>query len=192
MINLIKKNLYEIHSKYTETINLAAKNLENQEISNQIDKELKQMKEFKNKIDLIINDISIFQNNQQSPTILQNEFLNLSNELMKPDNEDYKDKIKNLDEEINNTKQRIETLSKENLNLKSIYHSLNEKSNIRRHTLMAQCPICKSNYRNAILITCGHAFCKSCLSKKEKKCPLCNIEFDDNQIKPFILNYRNK
>ncbi|KAK3302414.1 BRE1 E3 ubiquitin ligase-domain-containing protein [Chaetomium strumarium] len=44
------------------------------------------------------------------------------------------------------------------------------------------CSVCRSNFKNTILKSCGHVFCNSCvddrLANRMRKCPSCNKAFD--------------
>lgn len=53
----------------------------------------------------------------------------------------------------------------------------------------AICPICKSNQRNEILLSCGHPLCSDCIvkAKSDHLCPICKHEFHDEDVKPLKL-----
>lgn len=46
---------------------------------------------------------------------------------------------------------------------------------------MTKCSLCKKNFKNVSLKTCGHCFCKDCiddrLAARMRKCPICNSQF---------------
>uniref|UniRef100_A0A4W5MBY8 RING-type domain-containing protein n=1 Tax=Hucho hucho TaxID=62062 RepID=A0A4W5MBY8_9TELE len=47
------------------------------------------------------------------------------------------------------------------------------------------CPVCKDLYREPVLLSCSHSFCKECLEKSWKglgqKCPVCRKSCDGEQ-----------
>jgi E3 ubiquitin-protein ligase BRE1 len=49
---------------------------------------------------------------------------------------------------------------------------------------MIQCQICKSNFKNTVIKTCGHIFCDQCvqdrLTNRARKCPNCGKAFGSN------------
>lgn len=49
---------------------------------------------------------------------------------------------------------------------------------------MLQCLICKSNFKNTVIKTCGHMFCDQCvqdrLTNRARKCPSCGKAFGSN------------
>lgn len=44
------------------------------------------------------------------------------------------------------------------------------------------CSVCRSNFKNSVLKTCGHVFCNECIenriTNRMRKCPSCNKAFD--------------
>uniref|UniRef100_A0A3Q2V7L3 RING-type E3 ubiquitin transferase n=1 Tax=Haplochromis burtoni TaxID=8153 RepID=A0A3Q2V7L3_HAPBU len=59
------------------------------------------------------------------------------------------------------------------------------------------CPVCHDIYRDPVILSCSHSFCKNCLqtwwTKKQKKnCPLCkkiNLSNDPpRNLVPLYLN----
>ena len=56
---------------------------------------------------------------------------------------------------------------------------------------MVKCPLCKDNEKNAMIIKCGHTFCRHCiddrLSNRNRKCPTCGLQFDYQGVKEMFL-----
>lgn len=52
----------------------------------------------------------------------------------------------------------------------------------------ALCTICRNNFKNAALKTCGHLFCNQCvddrISNRMRKCPTCSRAFDKMDVMP--------
>lgn len=48
------------------------------------------------------------------------------------------------------------------------------------------CTICRNNFKNAVVKTCGHLFCNSCLetrlANRMRKCPTCSKSFDKMDV----------
>jgi E3 ubiquitin-protein ligase BRE1 len=44
------------------------------------------------------------------------------------------------------------------------------------------CTVCKKNFKNTVLKTCGHIFCNECvearINNRMRKCPNCSRAFD--------------
>ncbi|ORY17643.1 BRE1 E3 ubiquitin ligase-domain-containing protein [Clohesyomyces aquaticus] len=51
---------------------------------------------------------------------------------------------------------------------------------------MLQCQVCKNNFKNTVLKTCGHVFCDECvqdrLAVRARKCPNCGKAFGSNDL----------
>ncbi|KAF2474079.1 E3 ubiquitin-protein ligase-like protein bre1 [Lindgomyces ingoldianus] len=51
---------------------------------------------------------------------------------------------------------------------------------------MLQCQVCKNNFKNTVLKTCGHVFCDDCvqdrLALRARKCPNCGKAFGGNDL----------
>ncbi|EDN04578.1 E3 ubiquitin-protein ligase bre1 [Histoplasma capsulatum] len=49
---------------------------------------------------------------------------------------------------------------------------------------LALCTVCRRNFKNTVIKTCGHVFCKECveerLTSRSRKCPNCNKSFGSN------------
>lgn len=56
---------------------------------------------------------------------------------------------------------------------------------------MVLCNICRNNFKNTILKTCGHIFCQGCvesrLSSRLRKCPTCSLAFGQTDVMPAHL-----
>ena len=56
---------------------------------------------------------------------------------------------------------------------------------------MVKCTLCQENEKNAIIIKCGHTFCRDCiddrLSNRNRKCPACSQQFDYQGVKELFL-----
>lgn len=54
------------------------------------------------------------------------------------------------------------------------------------------CNICNERERNTVLIRCSHTFCRECVDTRVKvrnrKCPTCNNNFADTDIRPIYLS----
>jgi len=66
---------------------------------------------------------------------------------------------------------------------KSLANSSEEEEMLRKFAL---CPICRSNFKNSIIKTCGHVFCQGCLetrlANRMRKCPSCSKSFDKMDV----------
>ncbi|KAI1337804.1 E3 ubiquitin-protein ligase BRE1 [Xylariaceae sp. FL0016] len=86
-----------------------------------------------------------------------------------------------LEAEIEKLKVRLDTAAKDRdkWKTKSLSNTTEEEEMLRR---MATCSICKRDFKNTVIRTCGHIFCRSCvddrLSNRMRKCPNCNKAFD--------------
>lgn len=87
--------------------------------------------------------------------------------------------------EVEKLKVRIENAQKDRDYWKSkalSNHSVEEEG-LRR---FAVCSICEKNFKNRILKTCGHLFCKNCIedriSNRMRKCPSCAKSFDKMDV----------
>jgi len=56
---------------------------------------------------------------------------------------------------------------------------------------MVKCTLCQENEKNAIIVKCGHTFCRECiddrLSNRNRKCPACSQQFDYQGVKELFL-----
>ncbi|KAG5932715.1 E3 ubiquitin-protein ligase bre1 [Claviceps sorghi] len=89
--------------------------------------------------------------------------------------------------EVERLKVRIEHAQKdrENWKSKALSNSSEEEEMLRTFAL---CTICRNNFKNAALKTCGHLFCNKCvddrISNRMRKCPTCSRAFDKMDVMP--------
>lgn len=66
---------------------------------------------------------------------------------------------------------------------KCLANSSEEEEMLRKFAL---CSVCRNDFKNAIIKTCGHVFCQACidarLSNRMRKCPTCNKAFDKMDV----------
>ncbi|KAI9934084.1 hypothetical protein ASPWEDRAFT_36084 [Aspergillus wentii DTO 134E9] len=71
--------------------------------------------------------------------------------------------------------------SLDNWKNKSLGNSSSEYEMLRT---LALCTVCRRNFKNTAIKTCGHVFCKECveerLTSRSRKCPNCNKSFGNN------------
>lgn len=89
--------------------------------------------------------------------------------------------------EVEKLKVRIEHVQKDRDNWKSkaLSNSSEEEEMLRTFAL---CTICRNNFKNTALKTCGHLFCNQCvddrISNRMRKCPTCSRAFDKMDVMP--------
>ncbi|KAG6031540.1 E3 ubiquitin-protein ligase bre1 [Claviceps citrina] len=89
--------------------------------------------------------------------------------------------------EVEKLKVRIEHAQKdrENWKSKALSNSSEEEEMLRTFAL---CTICRNNFKNTALKTCGHLFCNKCvddrISNRMRKCPTCSRAFDKMDVMP--------
>ncbi|SOV77378.1 trophozoite exported protein 1 [Plasmodium reichenowi] len=90
-----------------------------------------------------------------------------------------------LSNEIKNSKMLSKNLSKN-----SDDHLLIEENNELRRRLI--CSVCMENFRNYIIIKCGHIYCNNCifnnLKTRNRKCPQCKVPFDKKDLQKIFLD----
>jgi E3 ubiquitin-protein ligase BRE1 len=73
------------------------------------------------------------------------------------------------------------TKSLENWKTKSLGNSSSEYEMLRS---LALCTVCRRNFKDTVIKTCGHVFCKDCVEERQvsrsRKCPNCNKSFGSN------------
>ncbi|KAL3480682.1 BRE1 E3 ubiquitin ligase-domain-containing protein [Aspergillus californicus] len=78
--------------------------------------------------------------------------------------------------------------SLENWKNKSLGNSSSEYEMLRS---LALCTVCRRNFKNTAIKTCGHVFCKDCveerLTSRSRKCPNCNRSFGNNDYMHITL-----
>ncbi|QUC19457.1 uncharacterized protein UV8b_03698 [Ustilaginoidea virens] len=89
--------------------------------------------------------------------------------------------------EVEKLKVRVEHAQKDRDNWKSkaLSNSSEEEEMLRTFAL---CTICRNNFKNTALKTCGHLFCNKCvddrISNRMRKCPTCSRAFDKMDVMP--------
>ncbi|BDD61842.1 E3 ubiquitin-protein ligase bre1 [Monascus purpureus] len=78
--------------------------------------------------------------------------------------------------------------SLENWKNKSLGNSSSEYEMLRT---LAICTVCRRNFKNTAIKTCGHVFCKECVEERlisrSRKCPNCNRSFGNNDYMHITL-----
>ncbi|KAI1501047.1 E3 ubiquitin-protein ligase BRE1 [Biscogniauxia marginata] len=96
-----------------------------------------------------------------------------------------KERTVNLETELEKWKVRTDTATKESEKWKAkcLSNSSEEEEMLRS---MATCTICKKDFKNTTLRTCGHIFCRGCvdnrIANRMRKCPACNKAFDKSDV----------
>lgn len=86
-----------------------------------------------------------------------------------------------LEAEVEKLKVRLETAGNERdkWKAKSLSNSSEEEEMLRN---LATCSICRNRFKDTVLRTCGHIFCKPCvddrIANRMRKCPACSRAFD--------------
>ncbi|KAK2592174.1 E3 ubiquitin-protein ligase bre1 [Conoideocrella luteorostrata] len=89
--------------------------------------------------------------------------------------------------ELEKLKVRVEHAQKDrdNWKNKALSNSSEEEEMLRTFAL---CTICRNNFKNTALKTCGHLFCNKCvddrISNRMRKCPTCSRAFDKMDVMP--------
>ncbi|WXC51452.1 E3 ubiquitin-protein ligase bre1 [Fusarium graminearum] len=89
--------------------------------------------------------------------------------------------------EVEKMKVRLEHAQKDrdNWKNKALSNSSEEEEMLRTFAL---CTICRNNFKNTALKTCGHLFCNQCvddrISNRMRKCPTCSRAFDKMDVMP--------
>ncbi|KHN99437.1 RING-12 protein [Metarhizium album ARSEF 1941] len=89
--------------------------------------------------------------------------------------------------EVEKLKVRIEHTQKDRdqWKNKALSNSSEEEEMLRTFAL---CTICRNNFKNTALKTCGHLFCNKCvddrISNRMRKCPTCSRAFDKMDVMP--------
>ncbi|KAJ5166386.1 uncharacterized protein N7482_005167 [Penicillium canariense] len=91
--------------------------------------------------------------------------------------------LRQAETEIVGLKQSLSDTKKslENWKNKSLGNNSSEYEMLRT---LALCTVCRRNFKNTVIKTCGHVFCKDCveerLTSRSRKCPNCNRSFGSN------------
>lgn len=92
-----------------------------------------------------------------------------------------KERAITLEADVEKLKARLESATKDRdkWRVKCLSNSSEEEEMLRS---MATCSICKKDFKNTVLRTCGHIFCRGCIddriSNRMRKCPACSKAFD--------------
>jgi len=167
----IQKIQNEINNQYN--INVSNWNKNNKEISNIFSKKFKEFKDIQIKLLEIKSKIKELTDWSKSTESL---FKNLENsdDNLRENIEKY---IKTKMESMNFTN-LIESYKNLFLELKVLLNYLNYSPDIQ---LLSKCPICITNFKDSIIIPCGHTACEDCLNTQKNIdnkiiCPLCRSE----------------
>ncbi|EMR82680.1 putative e3 ubiquitin-protein ligase bre1 protein [Botrytis cinerea BcDW1] len=114
---------------------------------------------------------------------LKNQAAELTNLLKSKDsaNSGTKQKIHAVELENEQLRVRCEQIQKDRdtWKQKSLSNQSGEEEMLRT---LALCTVCRANFKNTVLKTCGHLFCNSCvddrISNRMRKCPNCAKPFD--------------
>ncbi|OJJ04682.1 hypothetical protein ASPVEDRAFT_86065 [Aspergillus versicolor CBS 583.65] len=91
--------------------------------------------------------------------------------------------VEGLKATLNDTKKSLD-----NWKNKSLGNSSSEYEMLRS---LALCTVCRRNFKNTAIKTCGHVFCKDCveerLTSRSRKCPNCNRSFGNNDYMHITL-----
>ncbi|OJJ81915.1 E3 ubiquitin-protein ligase BRE1 [Aspergillus glaucus CBS 516.65] len=91
--------------------------------------------------------------------------------------------IEGLKASLTDTKKSLD-----NWKNKSLGNSSSEYEMLRT---LAICTVCRRNFKNTAIKTCGHVFCKDCveerLTSRSRKCPNCNKSFGNNDYMHITL-----
>jgi E3 ubiquitin-protein ligase BRE1 len=91
--------------------------------------------------------------------------------------------LRQAETEIAGLKQSLSDTKKslDNWKNKSLGNNSSEYEMLRT---LALCTVCRRNFKNTVIKTCGHVFCKDCveerLTSRSRKCPNCNRSFGSN------------
>ncbi|CEJ89342.1 hypothetical protein VHEMI05189 [[Torrubiella] hemipterigena] len=100
---------------------------------------------------------------------------------------DARERNTSCETELEKLKVRVDHMNKEKENWKNkaLSNSSEEEEMLRTFAL---CTICRNNFKNTALKTCGHLFCNKCIddriSNRMRKCPSCSRAFDKMDVMP--------
>ena len=124
---------------------------------------------------------------------LINEKINIEKDLnstisqMKFQIQQSEKKYSTIHQQYSSEKKQVEHL-KNKLKNQGINSNNNDSSDDIQEALlsMTKCSLCRKNFKNVSLKTCGHCFCKECvddrLNSRMRKCPICNSQFSRYDI----------
>lgn len=89
--------------------------------------------------------------------------------------------ISSLEKSVKQYKELV-TQYRDGQNLATNGRGIGSDSEVQEALLsMTKCSLCKKNFKNVALKTCGHCFCQECvddrLAARMRKCPSCNCQF---------------
>ncbi|ELR03455.1 E3 ubiquitin-protein ligase bre1 [Pseudogymnoascus destructans] len=96
-----------------------------------------------------------------------------------------KQRAQSVETELEQVRARFEQSEKEKetWKAKSLSNQSGEEEMLR---MLALCTICRNNFKNTVLKTCGHLFCNHCvenrLANRMRKCPNCSKAFDKMDV----------
>ncbi|RDW78399.1 hypothetical protein BP5796_06251 [Coleophoma crateriformis] len=119
--------------------------------------------------------------------MLKNSVEEIKNQMKAKDaaNASTKQRIQAVELELEQIKVRLEQAQKERdtWKAKSLSNQSGEEEMLRT---LALCTICRKDFKNTVLKTCGHLFCNSCvddrISNRMRKCPNCAKSFDKMDV----------
>ncbi|KAJ5566858.1 hypothetical protein N7535_006164 [Penicillium sp. DV-2018c] len=91
--------------------------------------------------------------------------------------------LRQTETELAGLKQSLSDTKKslENWKSKSLGNSSSEYEMLRT---LALCTVCRNNFKNTVIKTCGHVFCRDCVEERvqsrSRKCPNCGKSFGNN------------
>ncbi|PSS22448.1 hypothetical protein M430DRAFT_98742 [Amorphotheca resinae ATCC 22711] len=118
---------------------------------------------------------------------LKNQVAELTN-LLKSKDASYssnKQRIQSMEQELEQLRARYEQTQKDRdtWKAKSLSNQSGEEEMLRT---LALCTICRKDFKNTILKTCGHLFCNNCvedrIANRMRKCPNCAKAFDKMDV----------
>ncbi|OTA91831.1 hypothetical protein M434DRAFT_337350 [Hypoxylon sp. CO27-5] len=101
-----------------------------------------------------------------------------------------KERAATLESDVEKLKVRLESVSKDRdkWRAKCLSNSSEEEEMLRT---MATCSVCKKDFKNTIIRTCGHIFCRGCIddriANRMRKCPTCGRAFDKSDTMAIHL-----
>ncbi|OTA66791.1 ubiquitin ligase protein BRE1 [Hypoxylon sp. EC38] len=101
-----------------------------------------------------------------------------------------KERAATLEADVEKLKVRLESVSKDRdkWRAKCLSNSSEEEEMLRT---MATCSVCKKDFKNTIIRTCGHIFCRGCvddrIANRMRKCPTCGRAFDKSDTMAIHL-----
>ncbi|CRH01100.1 trophozoite exported protein 1, putative [Plasmodium relictum] len=124
----------------------------------------------------------IFQKKNEISNILKNVY-DCNKKLIEQCKALYKE-----NENLQNTLSNQISISKD-ISKKDNHLLIEENDELRRRLI---CSVCMENFRNYIIIKCGHIYCENCIfnniKTRNRKCPQCKIPFDKKDLQKIFLD----